>query len=55
VSPVRHLVLDHLRVPFIEHFNLPGFDQLLDCGALKCVVVDLTTTGRSEEQSLAPW
>jgi hypothetical protein len=55
MNPSRHLVLDHQVVLLIEHFDLPGFDQFLECGAIKSVVVDLTSVGRSEEQSLAAW
>lgn len=55
MNPSRHLILDHQLVLLIEHFDLPGLDQFLECGARKSVVVDLTSTGRSKEQSLAAW
>ncbi len=53
VNPGRHLVLDHQLVFLIEHFDVAGFDHFLECGALNSFVVDLTSAGRSEEQSLA--
>ncbi|MCZ6669596.1 MAG: hypothetical protein O6947_01035 [Acidobacteria bacterium] len=55
MSLSRHPVLDHQVVFFIEHFDLPGFDQFLDCGAFQGVVLNLTPAGRSQEQSLAAW
>ena len=53
MNPGRHLVLDHHLVLLIEHFDVAGFDQFLEYGALKSFVVDLATAGWSEEQRLA--
>ena len=52
-SPGRLLVRNHRAALLAEHFDLSGFDELLERGTLKNIVGDLTSASQTEVQSLA--
>jgi hypothetical protein len=53
VNPARILVRGHRAPRLAEHLDLPGFDHLLEGGALQSVIGDLTPAGQPEVQRLA--
>ena len=52
-NPGRLLVGDHRAILLAEHFDLSGFDELLERGTLQSVVGDLTSASQTEVQRLA--
>ena len=52
-NPGRLLVRDHRAVLLTEHFDLSGFEELLERGTLQNVVGNLTSASQPEVQRLA--
>jgi hypothetical protein len=52
-NPGRPLLRDHRADLLGEHFDLSGFDELLERGTLQNVVGDLTSASQPEMQRLA--
>jgi putative endonuclease len=51
-DPDGYVVRGHRAAILLEHFDLSRLDQLLERGAIQCVVGDLASAGQPEEQGL---
>ncbi len=53
LNPRRPLAPSLRAIRLIENFDLSGFKQFLECGALQGVVGDLAAAGQAEMESLS--